>query len=698
MPVCGTCQRPNPDTHNFCSGCGGKLPRPLGSGSILEGRYEVKRVLSDSGGFATTYVVGDKQLFDRPFALKELRPEQSTPKAVDLFEREARVLAALDHPAIPKLHARFVENGKFYLVQEFIDGESWAERSGRMGPQTEAEVRKALEALLDILDFLHRQNPPIIHRDIKPANLMMDIGGSLHLIDFGAVREAVLGGTPGGGTVAVASTIIYTEGFAPPEQLSGTVTPACDLYAAGATALALLTARHPRELYDAVRGEYVMPVGLTAGFRETLERLLAYQIKERFSSARLALEALRGRTPQEVPGTWVPTFDGIQPVGQLLGPFQRSVRGPKPRFQWLFAPELEQGKLGNAASPITFDGSVFWVVEEQITSGFSYFPRLAIYALTQEGKLKWQRPLGDGTGMAKGLATAIPSAMGLLVHMLETAVATPWWVNVEGTENIGSEGLAHQLGCLDPRNGEVRWKTQLTERVGLQIHEGFAKTPPLLAEGSVWCGFANRICSLHPVDGTIMEALPLPEQVNGLHAVSARRAFVALGKFVVEAIDLVAPTPAKRWIFRAKTPITSVMVAPAGVAVGTKDGMMRVLDTVSGVERWSMKLGRGVGSPAAIHGNDLYVAAWDGKLYSLNAGTGHLRWTQSVPPGLVTSPAIVDGMIVVAADNEALAFDLLGGAKRWGVELPGRAIPGTSLLVRDDRIYVPTTAGLVALG
>lgn len=665
---------------------------------LLEGRFEVKRVLSDSGGFATTYVVIDKQLFDRPFALKELRPEQSSPKAVDLFEREARVLAALDHPAIPKLHARFVENGKFYLVQEFIDGESWAERSRRMGPQPEAEVRKTLEALLEILDFLHRQSPPIIHRDIKPANLMVDPNGMLHLIDFGAVREAVLGGPPGAGTAFAASTIIYTEGFAPPEQLAGTVTPACDLYAAGATALALLAGRHPRELYDAVRGVFHMPVGLSPGFREVLERLVAYQIKDRFPTARSALEALRGRTPQEVPGTWIPAFEGVQPVGQVLGPFLRAGSKAHPRLQWVFEPDLERGRLGNAASPITFDGSVYWVFEEQITSGFSYLPRLLMVALGPEGKPRWQRTLGEGTGMSRGLATAIPSSSGLLVHMLETTLATPWWVSVEGTENIGSEALAHHLACLDPRSGQVRWKTRLTERVGLQMNEGFARTPPLLTEGAIWCGFANRVYSLHPVDGTLMETLSLPEHVNGLHALSARRAFVSLGKFVVEAVDLVSPTPAKRWIFRAKTPITSVMVSPAGVAIGTKEGLVRMLDTVSGDERWSMKLGRGVGSPPAIHGNDMYAAAWDGQFFCLNAGTGHLRWVQNIPPGTVSSPAVVDESVVVAADQEALALDARTGARRWEVALPGKAIAGTSVLLRDDMVFVPTTAGLVALG
>ena len=694
MPVCSVCQRANPDTHNFCGGCGGKLPRPLGPGTVLEGRYEVERVLSESGGFATTYLISDQQLFGKQFVLKELRPEQTTPKSIALFDREARILAALNLKQVPKLHARFVSGGKFYLVQDFIPGETWGARSRRMGPCPEEEVRQTLTALLDILDALHRHNPPIIHRDIKPDNLILDPDGNLHLIDFGAVREAVLG--PGAGTVA-ASTIIYTEGFAPPEQLAGTVLPSSDLYAAGATAIGLLASRHPREMYDGAKGVFYLPSGITQGFRDILNKLLAYQTKDRYQNAHQAIQALSGQGAKTTLETWEPIFEGLQPIGQLLAGFHIAGRAPLLRIKWEYTPPLEQGVIGKATSPVLVGETLFWSVEERVTSGFSYFPRIVLFAMDLKGNGRWNKVLGGGTTAAKGLASPIPSPYGILVQTLETAQSVPWWIAVDGTENLGPEGLAHVMACLDPADGSFRWKSMLTDRVGLQIHEGFSKTPPLIIGNQIRCGFSNRICTIHAVDGTLIESLLVQEQINGLHAIGEGRAFVTLGKFVLEAVELVDPT-IKRWVFRPRTQLGGVMVSPDGIALGTKDGMLRVIDPSTGSERWAVNLGKGAASAAAIDGMTLVAANWDGQLKAFDMGTGTVRWSADFRAGNAGSPAISAGTVVVAGDQCVAAFDLATGKKRWEVEIPGKALPGTSPLLGDAVVYVPTSTGLVAIG
>src|SRR5262249_41141565 len=142
-----------------------------------------------------------------------------------LFEREARVMFALQHRGIPRLFGMFEEDGYRYLIQEFIEGQTllaWLESNEKM--TDEAEARRILLELASILAYLHARVPPVIHRDIKPQNLMRAAdGGRVILINFAAVSQA---------SESRISTAIGSSGYAPPEQLTGQATPQSDLYAA----------------------------------------------------------------------------------------------------------------------------------------------------------------------------------------------------------------------------------------------------------------------------------------------------------------------------------------------------------------------------------------------------------------------------------------------------------------------------------
>ncbi len=180
------------------------------------------------------------------FAVKELPiGTAESVKALELFERETSVLRTLHHPAIPRHEDNFTfGEGKstgLYLVQELIDG-------GTIAAEAEAErlaptdVWKIVAGLCDVLEYLHGRSPPVVHRDIKPANVMRRKDGSLVLIDFGSVRDAVR--AQGGSTVA------GTFGYMAPEQLAGRASPASDLYAVGAMAAALLSRKEADALLD----------------------------------------------------------------------------------------------------------------------------------------------------------------------------------------------------------------------------------------------------------------------------------------------------------------------------------------------------------------------------------------------------------------------------------------------------------------
>ena len=268
--------------------------QPLEAGTVVRDRYEVEALLG-KGGFGATYRARDRERFDQPCALKELLPARATnPKVLELFEREARILLALRHPGIPSLHAYFTESSRYYLVQDFVAGATLAQVVERRGPLPEAEVVRLLRDALTILQHLHGRTPAVIHRDLKPSNIILADTGRLYLVDFGAVKEAL--GQP---TTDPESTVIKSAGYTPPEQTRGVVVPASDLYALGATALNLATARHPFDWYDALSGQWQLAgrINVSRRLETVLGRLLEESLPRRFASASDALAALSASGP-----------------------------------------------------------------------------------------------------------------------------------------------------------------------------------------------------------------------------------------------------------------------------------------------------------------------------------------------------------------------------------------------------------------
>jgi Protein kinase domain len=264
---------------------------PLAAGDRVHGRYRVERLLGQ-GAFGATYLVSDEERFGATCALKELQPRDQSivVKARELFEREARVLLALRHPQIPALHAYFEEAGRYYLVQEAIEGRPLDAFVHASGPLEEATVRRIVIEVLGVLDYLHGRQPPVLHRDIKPGNLIQGVDGRIHVIDFGAVREALVGTA-----LADAATTIGTPGYAPLEQAMGKPIPASDLHALGMTALFLLSGRGPGDWRDPITAESTIlgRTGASPDFERFLARMVA-DPPDRFVSAAVASTALLG--------------------------------------------------------------------------------------------------------------------------------------------------------------------------------------------------------------------------------------------------------------------------------------------------------------------------------------------------------------------------------------------------------------------
>ena len=217
----------------------------------IDDRYRVLRLLGE-GAAARTLLV-ERVTDGRRLALKELRSEHLEDwKQYELFEREARVLAALDHPGVPEVAESFQAAGvdgqrRLYLAQEWVEGASLAERVER-GPRLGREgLTKVALGVLEVLEYLHSRTPPVFHRDIKPSNIMVREDLSVVLIDFGGVCDAWRQQETG-------STVIATHGYTAPEQYLGIVSATCDLYSVGATLLNAATGRSPSDFVSADTG------------------------------------------------------------------------------------------------------------------------------------------------------------------------------------------------------------------------------------------------------------------------------------------------------------------------------------------------------------------------------------------------------------------------------------------------------------
>src|SRR6476646_8768584 len=208
----------------------------LASDTVLQGRYRIIRQLGQ-GGMGAVYEALDERL-DTTVALKEtLFTDEKLRKQ---FEREARLLARLHHPALPRVSDHFTESEGQFLVMQYIAGQDLSEMLiARNAPFSEAEVTRWADQLCDALDYLHTQDPQIIHRDIKPQNLKLTARGQIVLLDFGLAK-----GSAGQLTAVTTSASIfgYTPNYAPLEQIHGKGTdPRSDIYALAATLYHLMT-------------------------------------------------------------------------------------------------------------------------------------------------------------------------------------------------------------------------------------------------------------------------------------------------------------------------------------------------------------------------------------------------------------------------------------------------------------------------
>ena len=162
--------------------------------------------------------------------------EEARIKAIELFERQAELLAKVNHPSICKVHDHFVEDGRHYLLLEYMRGEDMRLLVKQSGPQSETKVLAWAKQIADMLRYLHGLPAPILHRDLTPDNLVLRQNEEVCLIDFGAANQFMSTAT---------GTLIGKQAYMSPEQFRGKATFASDIYSLGCTLFFLLTGRDP---------------------------------------------------------------------------------------------------------------------------------------------------------------------------------------------------------------------------------------------------------------------------------------------------------------------------------------------------------------------------------------------------------------------------------------------------------------------
>ncbi len=325
---------------------------PLETGKILNNRYRIVKLLGQ-GGFGAVYRAWDMTL-NRPCAVKENL--DASPEAHNQFNREAIILANLNHPNLARVTDYFFIPGQGqYFVMDFVEGEDLQQiLDHARSPLSEDQALPWIVQICDALEYLHTQTPPIIHRDIKPANIKITPQGKAMLVDFGIAKiyDAKLKTTVGARAV--------TPGYSPVEQYGQGVTDGrSDLYSLGATLYTLLTGLTPPDSVDIVshNAPPPQPVNvvnprITAGLGGVVARAMQTDRTGRYSTVgefKRALAAAAGPAPaaelREVSPTLMQTVAAptAAPVAGTLEGSAPSVDFPAPSAKslpWIWIPAV----------------------------------------------------------------------------------------------------------------------------------------------------------------------------------------------------------------------------------------------------------------------------------------------------------------------------------------------------------------------
>lgn len=628
----------------------------LQPGDMLQNRYRIVGTLG-VGGFSSVYQARDMRFpaVTKLCAIKEMVISTSDPQIRQLtiksFEREASMLAMLDHPAIPDVSDYFTEGNRSYLVLELIRGkdlQDWLDESKE--PVTQAMALEWGLQLCDALAYLHSQKPqPIVFRDLKPSNVMLDQYNRIRLIDFGIAKLFESGNR---------GTMIGTEGYSPPEQYRGEATPAGDVYALGATLHHILTRQDPRLeppftfLERPIRNANPE---VSPAFEALIMRCLNYDPNERFPHAMALKEALLTVAATETNANAVAALSagtlGLMAVSPVTPAVARSggATGPTGRTSgtlvnplWVFKCEDEIRSKAAVANGMVFVGA--------------YDNNL--YTLSMDkGEFLWKFPTSDGLGSSPFVyedAVFIGSADKHIYSLQARTGRMNWRFATEGPvysspvvrfDHVFFGSDDSHFYAVSVSHGRAKWKFNAfsairstpfvdDDHVFFGTEGGYIYCLELATGKQKWQSQAKRSVTSSPI--VIDEILVVGSMDANVYALDASSGWSI-------------------WRFRTRRPIVS---SPAGhngtIYIGSSDGGLYAIDIDTGRQLWLFETNGQVASSPAIWEDAVYFGCTDGSVYSLNLKRGELRWRFETGGPVISSPTILDGVVYIGSVDHNL--------------------------------------------
>lgn len=540
------------------------------------------------------------------------------------FEREANLLATLEHPAIPRIYDYFTQDDRSYIIMEFIDGkdlEAILTESEGFLPE-ERVVRWAIE-LCDVFSYLHNHQPePIIFRDMKPSNVMIDTRGHVMLVDFGIAKTFQIGQK---------GTMIGTEGYSPPEQYKGEAGPLSDIYALGATLHHLLTRRDPR--LEAPFSFSERPVrsinpSVSIEIEAIINTSLQYTPTSRFPNAAVMKEALLSAARK------TGMLTAVDSATNVLTNLQE---GCKPL--WRFETEDEVRGTPLCTQNVIYVGS--------------YDHNL--YALNAEtGEFIWKYPTEGGiiTKPAAYEGNIYFGSEDRCLHVVSARSGKIIWTYytegpvrssphiAEGHVFFGSDdGALHAVNTL---TGRRAWKTDTASPI---------RSMPVLYKEMIYVGNEAGEFLCIDLGGNIKWRFKARRAITASPAIMNDTIFVGSVDAVLYALDIHSGFVI--WRFRlGKGTISSPCIAEDMIFIGSADYNIYCINMNNAKEIWRFPTEHQVNASPIIYKDSVYCGSVDGNLYCLEYRTGRLRWKYSTKGAITGSPATSgDGIFFGSTDH-----------------------------------------------